>query len=152
MKISTLFESLLNEVYVIPKNDAGTQPLRDNDTIRVYHGTSDFETVFTAVTRGISGDRPVARRYSYESNNNPRGLFVSPDMKTVKDFGDYVLEFHTRVSDLESPVWPNGTFTVQGQMSGIFHDQAERELERLRVRGIYTNDDLDVIRNSDRPE
>jgi len=144
----------LTEAVVIPDRRSRTdpEPLRDSDTVRVYHGTNSPTTVFSALTRGISGGSFVARNYSYEQNNNPRGIFVTPDLKTAKMFGDYILEFHSRVSDLESPVWPAGTFTVQGGMSGTFSDSAERELERMAKRQHWSASDISYVRNSDRPE
>ena len=132
--------------------DTHPTPLRDTDTVKLFHGTSNLDFIITAVKKGFSGDTYADRIYSYEYNNNPRGLFVTPDFKTAKYFGQYVIEFHARVSDLESPVWPNGSFTVQGGMSGIFSSEQERELERLRNREEYSNSDIEYIRNSDRPE
>lgn len=145
MKLEEIFE-----VTVIGQSHS--EPLKENDTVRVYHGTSDADTVLAAVTRGISGGSRVSRTYSYENNNNPRGLFVTPDIKTAKDFGSYVLEFQTRVSDLEAPVWPSGTFTVQGQMSGVFDTEDDREVERLRQRMNWSESEFEFVRNSDRPE
>lgn len=127
-------------------------PLKDSDTVRVYHGTSDIDTVIVALTKGITGGKVANRKYSYEANNNPRGLFVTPDLRSAKEFGDYVMEFHTRVSDLEAPVWPGGAFTVQGGMSGIFNSDDDREAERLRQRMRWSEGELEFVRNSDRPE
>lgn len=143
------FEQLM-EATVIGTHHS--EPLRDNDTVRVYHGTSTIEVVVSAIQNGSSGDTRADGRYSYESNNNPKGLFVTPDLRTAKEFGNLIIEFHTKVHDLESPVWPNGTFTVQGGMTGIFNDQQERELERMRQRNRFSNDEMEYIRNSDRPE
>lgn len=127
-------------------------PLKDSDTVKVYHGTSSLDFVITAVKRGFTGDTYADRIYSYEANNNPKGLFVTPDFFTAKYFGQYVIEFHAQVKELESPVWPNGSFTVQGGMTGVFSDKQERELERMRQREKFTNSDMEYIRNSDRPE
>lgn len=140
----------LNEAVVIQSQH--TDALKDSDTIRVYHGTSDPNFLTLALTRGLSGGMRVSRRYSYEANNNPRGLFVSPDLRTAKEFGDYIIEFQTRVADLEAPVWPGGSFTVQGGMSGIFSGDDEREAERMRRRGRFSQSEFEYIRNSDRPE
>lgn len=142
----------LNEAVVVPAITKQQPTLKDNQTVRVYHGTSEPEVVITALTRGISGGSPVVRKYSYEANNNPRGLFVSPDLRTAKEFGSYILEFHTRVSDLEAPVWPGGSFTVQGGMAGTFSDAQERELERMRQREHWSQAEYEYVRNSDRPE
>lgn len=145
MRIEEIFEAT-----VIGNNHS--EPLKDSDTIRVYHGTSDPNFLLTAVTKGLSGGMRANRRYSYEANNNPKGLFVTPDLKTAKDFGSYIIEFHTRVRDLESPVWPNGTFTGQGQMSGVFGDDADRERERIRQRMNWSESEFEFVRNSSRPE
>lgn len=145
MKVEELFEA--DVIGTDHKN-----PLSDSDTIRVYHGTDDPNFLLTAVTKGLSGGMRADRRYSYEANNNPKGLFVTPDLKTAKDFGSYIIEFHTRVRDLESPVWPNGTFTGQGQMSGIFNDDADREQERIRQRMNWSESEFEFVRNSSRPE
>lgn len=145
MRVEDLFEAT-----VVGMNH--NSPLKDGDTVRVYHGTSDINTLIVALTKGITGGKVADRKYSYESNNNPRGLFVTPDLRVAKEFGDYVMEFHTRVSDMEAPVWPGGTFTVQGGMSGIFDSDDDREAERLRQRMRWSEDELEFVRDSDRPE
>ena len=70
----------LHEAIVIPRQGSRTEPepLRDDHSVRVYHGTPAPEVVLAVFTRGISGVVHVVRTYSYEQNNNPRGLFVSP--------------------------------------------------------------------------
>ena len=140
----------LLEVRIITPSDP--EPITDTETIRLYHGTSDLDTVVTALTHGITGDTLANRRYSYENNNNPQGLFMTPDLKTAEEFGDYVIEIHAQVHDLESPVWPNGTYTVQGGETGVFNSPDERESERSRQRSNYSSSELESIRNSDRPE
>ena len=142
------YYEFLSEVKLIPDES----PLLDTDTIRVYHGTGDLATVILALTRGLSGDSRAMRRYSYEANNNPNGLFVTPDLRTAKEFGEYILEIHVRVSDLEAPVWPGGSFTVQGGYSELFNNPEEREEERMRQRDRFKDHEHDYIRDSDRPE
>lgn len=151
-KYITLIESYerINEVRVITNNEK--EPLSDEDTVLVYHGTNSTKLVNIWITKGLTGDVKANRTYSYEFNNNPKGLFVTPDLDTAKEFGTIIVEFHTKVKDLESPVWPTGTFTGQGQMSGIFDNPEEREKERMRVRGISSKSEYDYIRDSDRPE
>lgn len=141
----------LLEVTVIGNNSSNFKPLRENDTVRVYHGTSK-PTAVTALQYGISGGAKVFRTYSYENNNNPKGLFVSPHIKTAKYFGEVVLEFHTRVRDLEAPVWPSGGFTVQGQMATYFKDDEDRNDAALRQRLKLKDHELDYVRDSDRPD
>ena len=99
------FQEYLVEVKIIGRG-IPKKPLSDSDTIRVYHGAYDLGTVVQALKYGLTGDIRADRRYSYEANNNPRGLFVTPDLDVAKEFGPYIIEFHTRVSDLEAPVWP----------------------------------------------
>lgn len=147
MKIKDLFE-----VIAIHPINRYNEPLRDVDTIKVYHGTTNLELVYLALSKGITGDKKIFRVYSYENNNNPRGIFVTPDIKTAKYFGDYIIEFHCKVSDLESPVWPSGSFTIMGQASDTFRNKEEREIERQRQRELYTNSDDENIAKSDRPE
>jgi hypothetical protein len=130
------------------------EPLKNSDTIRVYHGTSDTKTLFQSVIFGLSGGTRANRRYSFEANNNPYGLFVTPVLKTAKEFGDYIIEFHTKISDLEAPVWPNGGYTVQGGMSGTFSDNADRENARQKQKEeVKTSNTIaDYIKQSDSPD
>lgn len=151
-----LLQDLL-EVRIIPdqsyrKNRAPHEPLNDNQTVRVYHGFNTTEDAIVALMHGISGKTRAQRIYSYEANNNPKGLFVTPDLKSAKQFGRVIIEFHANVKDLESPVWPNGTFTSQGQMSGSFSSDEEREERRLRDRDNMRNSNNDGVKDSDRPE
>lgn len=142
---------LLMEVRIITKYES--EPLRDNDTVRLYHGSSDMATIFSALTKGMTGGERAVRKYSYEANNNPRGLFVTPDLRTAKEFGDYVIEFQCRVKDLEAPVWPGGSFTGQGQLSGIFKDDNDRtQAAMAQRRDIKANSPEEFIRMSDRPD
>lgn len=144
------FSQYLLEVEVMGKFH--NKPLRDDKTIRVYHGFNRIEDAIIACTHGISGKTDAQRIYSYESNNNPKGLFVTPDLKTAKEFGRVVIEIHTKVSDLDSPVWPGGTFTGQGQMSQNFKDDEEREERRLSDREMHRKSDRPEVSKSDRPE
>ncbi len=142
------------------------KPLKDTDVIRVYHGFNDFNEFLAAIRHGISGKARASRRYSYENNNNPRGLFVTANLSVAKEFtggGKFagIIEFHAKVSDLEAPVWPSGSYTVQGGMEQYFdwdNHHAEREAARLAARedaiefakkqaGYF-----DYVLHSDRPE
>lgn len=145
------FNQFIAEARVITRTP--DKPLSDDDTVRVYHGTPDLETAYKAVTQGLTGDRRVPRRYSYENNNNPSGLFVTPDLDTAKEFGPYVLEFHTKVSDLEAPVWPGkGSFAVQGEMAPMFGDDDERSAAAQKQLERLSQSDIEHIRNSDSPD
>lgn len=132
--------------------DKDQKPLKDSDTIRVYSGVNSRNDFIEILNKGLSGKERAPRRYSYESDNNPYGLFVTLDLDVAKSFGQYVLEFHTRVSDLESPVWPGGTWTVQGGMSDTWKDKSARENARLKKREETRADAPDSVIKSDRPE
>lgn len=153
MDIFMKLDDLLLEVKVLGNETVDDQkPLMNSDTIRLYHGFSDPLLLIDILQKGISGDRRIVRRYSYENNNNPKGLFSTPSLKTAKEFGDYVIEFHTRVSDLESPVWPSGTFTGQGQMSEYWEDEKHRDRGYQALRKYHSESTIEAIYKSDKPE
>ena len=143
-------------------------PLKDTDVIRVYHGFNKFQDALDACAHGLSGKERANRIYSYENNNNPRGLFVTADLKVTKEFvsshDEYlaVIEFHAKVSDLEAPVWPDGSYTVQGGLEKYFDmsseetHHADREKARLAAREkakeFGQKDWASYIAQSDRPE
>jgi hypothetical protein len=144
------FIEILSEVRIITPGKLDT-PLQDKETIRVYHGTS--ERAAKAMMAGFTGDTKADRKYSYERDNNPRGLFVSPDLRTAKRFGNFVIEFHAKVSDLEPPVWPSesgGKFTSQGEEEKYFRDPLKRKQQQDRMRAELAKGD-DAISKSDDP-
>jgi hypothetical protein len=143
------FTSKQRKAYAHPDD---YKPLKDSDVIRVYHGFRDLRDVVKLFRYGLSGKDFADRVYSYEYNNNPKGLFVSISPTIAKDFGNYVIEFQTKVSDLEAPVWPGGGYTVQGQMSQYFNGEEDREKARLNRRENAKKSKYDSIKNSDRPE
>lgn len=155
-----LYAALVQEATVIPPSKKRGKyiypdvrpPLRDSDTIRVYHGANDLRDVYRIFKRGLSGQERADRRYSYESNNNPKGLFVTISLDIAKYFASYILEIHTKVSDLEAPVWPGRGYTVQGQMAEYFDGDEDREKKRLQDREEAKKSEYESIRNSDRPE
>jgi hypothetical protein len=137
------------------------EPLKDSDTIIVYHGFYSHQDAEIALTKGLSGQEIARRVYSFESGNNKRGLFVSIDFNTVKRFArsGVIIEFATKVSDLESPMWVGGKFFKQGDYTKSFTDwnhetgtSNQREEERLRKREEAKNSKYDFIKSSDRPE
>jgi hypothetical protein len=159
MTFAQLYSRLIMEGEVLKHNTRkdfiypdARQPLKDTQVIRVYHAFNDFKDCYRALKVGISGKDRVARRYSYENNNNPKGLFVSINPQTVKDFGNYVIEFHAPVKDLEAPVWPGGSYTVQGQMEQFFSSEEEREQARLKAREQAKKEKYESISKADRPE
>lgn len=136
--------------YILPDK---LEPLKDSDVITVYHAFNRVSDLFEFLDFGLTGKETARRIYSYEADNNPKGLFVSIDLGTVKEFGNYIIEFSSRVSDLEAPIWPGGNYTVQGQPAQYFFgDEQKREQERLRIRNIASKSEYDSIKNSDRPE
>jgi len=142
-----------------PRYDWGDEKgFSEDDRLVLYHGFHNgFDAVLTA-RHGLSGkDRP-GRRYSYEADNNPRGLFVSLDLKTVKEFsGVYgpavIVEFNAKYSELEAPVWPGGGYTVQGQAAQYFGNNLDkREAARLARRAKAKSSNIPTIATSARPE
>lgn len=137
------------------------EPLKDSDTIRVYHGFNHYEDAIRSVKFGFSGKEKAKRIYSYESNNNPNGLFVTLDIETAKKFTHprgkrgvvAIMEINVKVSDLEAPVWPGGSYTVQGQMSQNWKDSEDRHINgTLRDREAAKQSKSPFINGSDRPE
>lgn len=147
MRFISLFET-----QILGKDHS--EPIKDTESILVYHAFNDVADAVMACTYGLSGaDTPArGRRYSYEANNNPRGLFVGATLDVCKDFGNSIVEFSVRVRDLEAPVWPNGSYTVQGEMSGRFDSDDDREAARMQARQSALKSGNSAIYNSDRPE
>ena len=156
--ISTTMREYLNEVrYIDTKNINKEKPISDSDTIRVFHGFNSFDDVETILKDGLSGKQRARRIYSYESGNNPYGLFVSVDFNVIKRAGfahsGVIIEFSTKVADLESPIWVGGrSYFVQGEYTKSFKDLEEREQQRLINRQKAGESPYDYISKSDRPE
>jgi hypothetical protein len=154
--LKTKLEEYLNEVrYIGNKFDKDEQPLKDNQTIRVYHGFNKMEDVEKTLRRGLSGKEKAKRIYSYESGNNPSGLFVTVDYDAATNFASsgVVIEFSTKVKDLEAPVWVGGrSYFVQGEFAKSFKDLSDREQQRLINREESTKSEYPRISKSDRPE
>lgn len=151
-------QEFLSEVRVVnPKKIEKEEPLKDTQTIRVFHGFNDFKDVETVITVGLSGKERARRIYSFEAGNNPYGLFVSIDLNAIKRAGfahsGVIIEFSTKVSDLEAPVWVGGrNYFVQGEYTKSFKDLDEREQQRLLNRQRAGESPYDYIAKSDRPE
>jgi hypothetical protein len=118
------------------KWDTKFQPLKAGDTVRVYHGFRDLPDAIRTCFYGLSGKSRASRVYSYEADNNPRGLFVTMDQKTAENFGTHVIEFTARSEELEAPVWPgeNGGFTGYGGYSKYFGHGREGRVARNQRR------------------
>jgi predicted nucleotidyltransferase len=139
-------------------NKASEYPLKDNEVIRVYHGfngNSRYDSIKT-ILYGLSGKDRAKRIYSYEYTNNPKGLFVSINFNIVKrNFAGsgIIIEFATKMSDLEAPVWVDGrSYFVQGEYTKSFNSDEEREEQRLKNRERELNNLNPNVSNSDRPE
>jgi len=134
------------------------EPINDDETLIVYHGFSRHSTTDAklAITFGLSGQENVSRIYSYENVNNPKGLFVSIDFNIVKkEFAGsgIIIEFATKVSNLEAPVWAGGgSYFVQGDYTSGFSNDEEREAQRIQNRGRYQASPYPAISQSQRPE
>ena len=160
--IKTLLRIKINEVRYINsywKQNAKEQPIKDNEVIRVFHGFSSnagFDEALYTVLYGLSGKERARRIYSYESGNNPKGLFVSVDLDVPKRGfagSGVIIEFSAKVSDLEAPVWVGGgSYFVQGQYTKSFKDDEEREQQRLKNRERDSASLDPRISQSDRPE
>jgi len=155
--IATTIYDYLKEVRYINTNKIDKErPLTDSETIRVYHGFNSFQDIETVLLYGLSGKERARRIYSYESGNNPYGLFVSVDFNVVKknfSHSGVIIEFSTKISDLEAPVWVDGrSYYIQGEYTKSFKDLDEREQQRLINRQKAGESPYDFISKSDRPE
>jgi hypothetical protein len=141
--------------YVLPAQQMPSAPLKNEDTITVYHGIRSLNDAILITTKGASGAEFASRVYSYESDNNPKGLFVTPDLKTAQEFGNTVIEFTCKMTDLEPPVWPGGSFTVQGGFSQYWgHGRegvAKRRQAQQRLRDENRSHEDEIISQSDDP-
>jgi hypothetical protein len=64
-----------------------------------------------------------------------------------------ILELSVKVSDLEAPVWPGGSYTVPGEMAHFWKDKDDRhERGTLKAREAASDDENNFISGSDRPE
>lgn len=147
------FKDFFNESVNLGSSISDFIPLKDNYTITVYHGLDNARDLYGFLKYGTTGKIRAGRSYSYEANNNPYGIFVTPELKIAKEFArEYIIELHTKVSDLEAPVWPSGAFTIQGGMSEYWKDDNDRENYRNKLREELRNSKYDFISKSDRPE
>lgn len=101
-------------------------PIQKDEEFRVYHGFYSVTDAINIAIHGTSGGMRAKRVYSYESENNPKGMFVTLDLKTAqKNFAGgtqpTVMQFVTKESELQPPTWPGGGWTGQGQMAQFFY-------------------------------
>jgi len=148
------FDNKDNADYKVQERE---EAFNEDDVIRVYHGFRDMNDAVMTAQNGISGADKAQRVYSYESNNNPYGLFVTTDLETAKEFTirGAIIEFDCRFSELEIPVWPGGGYTVQGQMSQSWDwdkIDEQRQNATLKERERAKGSKYPAIANSSRPE
>jgi len=132
-------------------------PIKEDDVLTVYHGFNNINDALTVAQFGLSGKGRARRIYSYESGNNPKGLFVTIDPNVIKRGGfahsGVIIEFATKVKDLDTPVWAGGgSYFVQGQMTQSFKDDDDRKKQQLAHREEQKKSDVKSISDSDRPE
>ena len=138
---------ILEAAHAYDKPDYGTrfQPLKRGDTVRVFHGFHDMPHAVQAATNGLSGRSRAERRYSYEYDNNPQGLYVTLSIDVAKEFTSRVImEFATAAENLEGPVWPGGGYTVQGQMAQYFGHGAPGRAARNAKRREMTAQEIEM--------
>jgi hypothetical protein len=154
---NTIIKNIDEVRYINAKNQKNEKPIKDDETIRVFHGFNSFEDVEKIMAYGLSGKERARRIYSFEPGNNPYGLFVSVDINIIMRAGfahsGVIIEFTTKTSDLEEPVWVGGrSYYVQGEYTKSFKDMDEREQQRLLNRQKSGESPYDHISKSDRPE
>lgn len=125
--------------------DGSTVPLRAGDTATVYHGFRTPSEALRVAHVGLSGRERISRVYSYEADNNPHGLFVTISREVAEGFvGAYgtrtIAEFDVEISELQPPIWPNGSYTVQGQYAQYFGHGAEGRRNRNDSRKEQTRE------------
>lgn len=128
------------------KSNVGNEPaLKDNDVVTVYHGIAHLHNVAKILTTGIDGSVAVPRKDSYENIENPKGLFVSPTLKTAEYFANsgYLIEFNCKVSDLEAPLWN------KEDSDDVVND---REGVRAKLREKHPKSNTAFVNGADRPE
>lgn len=118
MQIKKLIKDVSKLLEIYHEVEIEKQPFKKGDTMKVYHGFHSIQDAIIASKYGLSGKLKANRVYSFEQNNNPNGLFVSPEIKVAKKFAggniQTVMFFDAKYEELEAPVWPDGSYTVQG--------------------------------------
>lgn len=88
---------------------------------------------------------------------NPKGLFVSTDFKTAKNFAYdtdtmVIIEFTAKSDDLDVPVWNNSFgYFVQGSNPQPFKNREEREKQKENYQNDAKNSEYNYVRDSDNP-
>lgn len=66
---------------ILSGNNTLDRPLQSTDSITIFHNFRDQAQAVDSIQHGISGAEAANRAYSYETDNNPTGLFVSPTLR-----------------------------------------------------------------------
>jgi len=131
------------------------EPYKLTDKIKVYHGFYSKQAALIVAKFGLSGLERAKRVYSYETYNNPYGLFVTTNFEAAKRFAysGIIMEFNAMYKDLEAPTWKgDGGYFVQGQFADTFKSKKERDLSILKSRARAKKDKDTRISKSDNPE
>lgn len=75
---------------------AAFEHLKATDLVRVYHGT-DSTGMREMLKFGVDATKAHQRHYN---QGRERGLYVTPDLRTAKTFGNWILEFDVKARDL----------------------------------------------------
>ena len=153
-KYSMNFKKWLEYHHEYSNVDDVTEPLKKGDTVRVFHGFDSTIEAIEAARHGLSGKLRAKRKYSYESNTNPKGLFVTVNKKTAQEFAGTgcVIEFIAKYEELSAPVWPEGSYGIQGQYMQTFKSKIDRiKTKKIREKEVSQGETSDVIKNSDNP-
>ena len=139
------------------KNFEQEAPVKDSESVRVYHGT-DIPKALVMATKGFSGKERIQRVYSDEAWNNPAGLFVTINFDRAKYFATnnsdaVILEFSAKAADLDRPVWGGDThsYVTYGGVSGVFRNKAERQAEKRRQYNDAMTSNYSYVKDSDSP-
>lgn len=68
---------------------AAFENLQPNTMLTLFHGT-DATAAAKFLKYGLDGTKVVSRTHN---QGNERGIYVTPDQKTARDFGDIIFEF-----------------------------------------------------------
>lgn len=84
--------------------------LQPDSVVTVFHASSDVNTIKSFLINGIDGTQRIPRKYPHYITNTEgkrelinRGLFVTRDLKTALNFGNYAIKFKTLAKNLYSP-------------------------------------------------
>lgn len=142
----------LNRISAYRSNDeyqstlSSESPLLDGDVVLVYHGIAFLSDVYKILGKGVDGSVVVPRKDAYENVENPRGLFVTPTLRTAEYFANsgYIIEFNVSVSDLESPIWQTDDEPIDNPVA--------REYIRNSWRKLHSGSQTNFVGKADRPE